>query len=675
VVEESRLLWQFTTQAWLPLAGFFLTLALGVFVWSRKWDSLLHQTFAVLNVAAALWNLDVFLLFTLQNGDLAAALDRMFQIPIATIPFLGLFFTFVFLGKKPSHSMILTFGTWTAFLWVLSGSADYISGWNEYWFGYYGRAGRLYFLFPATHLACLAISSLYLWRERRNCRDHLRRHQIAYLLIANLLLGVISLDNFGPLYGAQRLPLGNMASLLYFAVMAVTIVRYRLLDVQVLFRYGLLYSSLTFVLSGIYFVLILGLQDLFRLEVFNGSRFLPILPALAVAFAFGPVRNSLQERLDRRFFRSHAAMRDSLARFSARVHRLACEKDVWDAAWEAGWSLIDPERAVVIARKDSRFAAVLVVGDIPGGAEAQVRRFVELGPQGSRRRQEVTAEVEQGAFELRITVLGEAGLIGGCLLGPKRGGGIYSAEDVDFLRGIAGQSALTVEKLRFQEESREREKLATLGKAAAVVSHELRNPFNVIRGAMALLRSRIAGGDGASLLSVVEEEVRKGDLFIRDFLAACREPVSRLRRLDLASFLKEFEAHWPRESFPGLELHLDLPGEAFPVEADTFQLSRVFQNLVRNAAEASGGEGRVSVRCRRQGDRGVMVILSDDGPGIEEKHLQCLFEPFYTTKRTGTGLGLSIVRGIIEAHRGRISAESGTGGGAVFRIWLPSSST
>ena len=672
-MQESPLLWQFTTQAWLPLIGFFLTLALGVFVWSRKWDSLLHQTFAVLNVAAALWNLDVFLLFTLRSGDLAASLDRMFQIPIASIPFIGLFFTFVFLGKKPSHPVILTFGLWTVFLWAVSGRADYISGWNEYWFGYYGRAGRLYFLFPATHLACLAISSFTLWRERRNCRDHLRRNQIAYLLIANILLGVISFDNFGPLYGAERLPLGNMASLIYVAVIAVTIVRYRLLDIQVLFRYGLLYSSLTFVLSGIYFVLILGLQDLFRLEVFTGSRLLPILPAMAMAFAFSPVRSSLQERLDRRFFRSHAAMRDSLARFSARVNRLAREKDVWDAAWETGWSLIDPERAVVIARKDGRFAAVLVVGDIPGGTAARVKRFVELGPQGSRRRHEVKAEVEQGDFELRVTVLGEAGLIGGCLLGPKKGGGIYRAEDVDFLRGIAGQSALAVEKLRFQEESREREKLATLGKAAAVVSHELRNPFSVIRGAMTLLRSRIAGGDGASLVAVVDEEVRKGDLFIRDFLAACREPVSRLRRLDLAFFLKEFAARWPRESFPGLEFHLDLPGEEFPVEADIFQLSRVFQNLVRNAAEASGGEGRVSVRCRRQGDRGVMVTLSDDGPGIEERHLPCLFDPFYTTKRTGTGLGLSIVRGIIEAHRGRISAESGADGGAVFRVWLPSS--
>ncbi len=674
-MQESRLLWQFTVQAWLPLSGFVLTLALGLFVWSRNWGSLLHQTFAVLNVAAALWHLDVFLLFTLGSGDLAAALDRMFQIPIVTIPFLGLFFTFIFLGKKPFHPLLLTFGAWTAFLWAVSGSADYITGWNEYWFGYYGQAGRLYFLFPATHLACFAISSLYLWLERRNCRDHLRRNQIAYLLIANILLGVVSFDNFGPLYGAQRLPLGNLASLLYFIVMAVTIVRYRLLDVQVLFRYGLLYSSLTFVLSVLYFGLILGLQDLFRFEVFPGFRLLPILPALAVAFAFGPVRSSLQERLDRRFFRSHAAMRDSLARFSARVHRLEREKDVWDAAWETGWSLIDPERAVVIARKDGSFAAVLVVGDIPGGTEAQVKRFVELGPQGSRRRQEVKAEVEEGIFEFRVTVLGEAGLIGGCLLGPKRGGGIYRAEDVDFLRGIAGQSALAVEKLRFQEESREREKLATLGKAAAIVSHELRNPFNVIRGAMTLLRSRLDGGDGASLLSVVEDEVRKGDLFIRDFLAACREPVSRLRRLDLACFLKEFAARWPRESFPGLDLELDLLGEKLPVEADVFQRSRVFQNLVRNAAEASGGEGRVSVRCRRQGAGDVMVSLADDGPGIEERHLSCVFDPFYTTKRTGTGLGLSIVRGIIEAHRGRISAENGTDGGAVFRIWLPSSPT
>lgn len=452
--------------------------------------------------------------------------------------------------------------------------------------------------------------------------------------------------------------------------MAVTIIRFRLLDIRVLFRYGLLYSSLTFVLSGLYLLLILGLQGWFQEEVFAGSFLLPMLPALTVAFAFGPVKSSLQDRLDRRFFRSRAVMRSRLADFSSTARKAESEEEVWRAAWESGWSLVNPCRAAVLSAGAGGFVTVLSVACGPGDLEETCRALEgeakgggDVVPAGDGGGEEV--------FDLQVPVRGRDGNLGLCLLGPKKSGAPYSGEDCEFLRGIAAQSALALERVRLIALGRRKERLAAFGEAAAIVSHEMRNPLHVIRGALALLRSRLSRGEGRRILGVMEEEVRRSDLFIQDFLAACREPRPHRRLIDLNELLDEFVQGWRAPDHGGAVVTLDRsPGE-LPVMADDFQLSRVFDNLVRNAVDAAGEGCRVRISCGRQADGEAVVTCADNGPGIDEDLLPRIFEPFCTTRKVGTGLGLSITRGIIEAHGGRIEAGNGRWGGAVFRVLLP----
>jgi signal transduction histidine kinase len=650
--EDPSAVWRFTPQAWLPLSGFFLTLGLGLYIWSRNRSALLNRSFALLNVAAALWNLDVFLLFTVQDAELAGSLDRMLQIPIVSIPFLGLFFFFSFLGIPRRHPLLVAFGLWTVMLWFISTGPGFIASWDRHWFGYYGRAGRFYPLFIATHVAYLLISCRFLWKAHRASGDGLRRHQIANLLLANLVLCLISLHNFGPLYGAQRLPLGNLAAVLYFFVISATIVRYRLLDAHVFFRYSLIYSTLTFVLSGLYLLLILGLQGWFQVEFSSGSLLLPMMPAMAVAFAFGPVKSSLQERLDRYFFRSRKLLRSRLAGFAAVVAPLEREEEVWRAAWDRGWKYVDPAWVSIVSERNGCSRPEVTAGDVP-----------DAGTRGTG------AEDRPGG--LRLQMEGTEGPLGSCLLGPKRGGDVYSTEETSYVRAIAAQSALAVEKVRLIEEGRRKERLAAFGRAAAVISHELRNPLNVIRAAAALLRSRVAGGDGEELVGVVEGEIRRGDRFISDFLAACREPRPSCCTVELGPFLRRFARTWPEGEFASMTVKLSLPPSCPTVRADPFQLERVFQNLARNSAEVTGGSGTVTIRCEPEGASKVLITVADDGPGIAADSLPRLFEPFQTSKSGGTGLGLSIVRTIVEAHGGRITGKNGEAGGAVFRIALP----
>lgn len=647
----------------LPLAGFVLTLALGVFVWSRRGNVALQRSLAAVNVAVALWNLDVFLLFSLRDGQVAGQVDRMFQAPIILLPFLALLFFFVFLGHPLGRPLLVGFGAWGFALIVISAGPLHIAGWQRHWFGWYGIPGRLYSLFVAYLVAYLAISSTLLAREARATRDPLRRTQAQYLFGANLLLGLASLTNFLPLWGVSFLPLGNLASVLYAGVMAVTIARHRLLDVQVLFRAGMLYSALTFLLTTVYVSLVLVLQRWFQDAVFTGSLLLPMLPALAVGVAAGPIKASLQERLDRTFFRSRILRRARLESFAAVLGRLEREEDLWQAAWEHGWRHVYPERGGVLRHADGAFLTVGGTGT-PGVDAGAAGRL--LG--GFDRAAHLP---EGGPFEVGIPVVGRDGLLGGCLLGVRANGDAWSTEDLTFCEAIAGQTALAIEQARLRERVGREERLAALGRMAAVVSHELRNPLNVIRGAAAVLRRQVEGHPGAAVLAVVEAEVGRGERFIRDVLFACGEQRPHLVPIDLALGLREVAERWPCGEPGGAGIELSVPAAGLWVRGDAFQLRQIFENLVRNAAEAGGGRGRIALAAARHEDGSVTVSVEDDGPGIDPALLPVIFEPFRTTKRRGGGLGLSIAQGVVEKHGGRISAANRPGGGAVFRVWIP----
>jgi signal transduction histidine kinase len=648
--------------ALLPLAGFALTLALGIFVWSRRGHAALQLSCAALNVAVAVWNLDVFLLFTLRDAATVGRVDRLLQAPIIALPLLALVFFFVFLGKRLTHPLLLAFGAWAAVLISVSASPGYLAGWRRFWFGWYGVPGPLYPLFVAYLVAYLAVSSALLAREARATRDHLRHNQALYLLTANLLLGVASLTNFLPIWGVPFLPLGNVASVAYVGVMAFTIARHRLLDVQVLFRAGMLYSALTFLLAAITLLLVLALQRFFQDAVFAGSVLLPMIPALAVGLAVGPLKASLQERLDRTFFRSRAVMRTRLEEFAAVVGRLEREDELWAIAWDFGWRHAHPESGLVARRDADGFT--LVAGATATGAD---------GPAAARLLEGLPRARSLGAggdFEVAVPVVGREGLLGGCLLGPKASGEIWSAGDLAFCDAIAGQTALAVERARLRERVGRDERLAALGRMAGVVAHELRNPLNGIRATAGVLRGQLKGLPAGPLLDVVEAEVGRGERFINDVLFACGKNSTHLVPIDLATCLGDFASGWARAGVGGARLELDAPAEGLPVRGDAFQLRQVFDNLARNAAEAGQG-GRIAVRAERSPDGGIAVSFADDGPGIAPRMLPVLFEPFHTTKRSGTGLGLSIARGVVERHGGHISAANRPEGGAVFRVWLP----
>lgn len=227
-----------------------------------------------------------------------------------------------------------------------------------------------------------------------------------------------------------------------------------------------------------------------------------------------------------------------------------------------------------------------------------------------------------------------------------------------------------------QAEVQRSERLADLGKVAAGLAHELRNPLASMAGSIELLRAApgLTAGD-ARLMDIVLREAARLEELVAAFLAFSRPAPPRRERVDLdraAAETLEVFAHDPVAGRVRLEREL----RPIRVTGDAGQLRQVLWNLLANAAHAAAqreGGGTVRVRCGGEGDRALLEV-EDDGPGIPAADLPHLFTPFFTTREGGTGLGLATVQRIVDAHGGAVSVESAAGRGTRFTVRLPSAS-
>ncbi len=217
------------------------------------------------------------------------------------------------------------------------------------------------------------------------------------------------------------------------------------------------------------------------------------------------------------------------------------------------------------------------------------------------------------------------------------------------------------------------ERLAAIGKLAAGIAHEIRNPLASISGSIELLRGAPADDTGA-LMAIITREIERLNRMISDLLDYANPQPRERVPFDLAALVDEtLRVFIQDKTFDGVEVSLDpdSPTEGLAMEGDPAKLRQVLWNLLRNAAEAAAAGGRhVTVKVGRGDDMAVVEIL-DDGAGMEPSVVEHVFEPFFTTTRKGTGLGLATSHNIVAEHGGRIQVVSEPGAGSSFTVLLP----
>lgn len=228
------------------------------------------------------------------------------------------------------------------------------------------------------------------------------------------------------------------------------------------------------------------------------------------------------------------------------------------------------------------------------------------------------------------------------------------------------------ERQRLRREVEVAERFAALGRLAAGLAHEIRNPLGSISGSVEMLRDTpaLAAEDRQLADLVLRETARLNDL-VTDILlfARPRPPDKQIVRVGtLLGEVLEMFRRGPAGERVVVEGDIE---ESLEARVDPNQLRQVLWNLLKNAADASPDGGEVTVTTRRSDGDTLVIEVADRGRGIPEEIRERIFDPFVSSRTEGLGIGLALVRQITEAHGGRVEIESRAPEGTVFRIVLP----
>ncbi len=240
-------------------------------------------------------------------------------------------------------------------------------------------------------------------------------------------------------------------------------------------------------------------------------------------------------------------------------------------------------------------------------------------------------------------------------------------------------SDITLEK-QTTEARIESERTSSILLLAAGVAHELGNPLNSLTIHLQLIERRLKklklarDTDGAALadsIAVCEEEVRRLDGIITNFLEAIRPRTPDLTETRLPELLDEVLRFQQGElADRGIQVEAETPADLPVIMADPNQIKQVFFNIMKNAADAMPPGGRLRIGSRAD-DENVYLLFGDTGAGIKQDDLVRLFQPYHTTKPGGHGLGLMIVQRIMRDHGGQIGIESKEGIGTLVTLQFP----
>lgn len=234
---------------------------------------------------------------------------------------------------------------------------------------------------------------------------------------------------------------------------------------------------------------------------------------------------------------------------------------------------------------------------------------------------------------------------------------------------------------QFLAEAENANKLASIGRLAAGVAHEINNPLSIINQKTGLVQDYLEmTGDfdykqsmrGA--LDGIQNSVMRCKKITHRLLGFARHTDVQTEELDIHAVLQEVVAFLAQEAtYSQIQICFDLDQDIPRICSDRSQLQQVFLNITNNAIDAIGSNGHITVSSRKLDEESIQVAIVDDGPGMAPEVMRRIFDPFFTTKETGkgTGLGLSITYGILKKLGGTIKAQSEIGQGTTFEIILP----
>lgn len=240
-----------------------------------------------------------------------------------------------------------------------------------------------------------------------------------------------------------------------------------------------------------------------------------------------------------------------------------------------------------------------------------------------------------------------------------------------------GVQALFDRQRQAEEESHEhairQEQLQATGRLAAEIAHQLKNPLGIINNAaFNLQRTKKEGKTITQQIEIIREEVDRSDRIITDLMGFAQLAEGKIEPMSIPEHLdRAIQQVFPRAAEFNVTIHREYQPALPLIFMQRGHISEIFVNILQNAREAMEAVGNIKVGAYYGDSYSVIVVIEDDGPGMDEEQTRQLFEPYYTTKEKGTGLGLAIVKHNVEIYGGEISVESELGKGTKFCLQFP----
>lgn len=254
---------------------------------------------------------------------------------------------------------------------------------------------------------------------------------------------------------------------------------------------------------------------------------------------------------------------------------------------------------------------------------------------------------------------------------------IYSALFYDDKDNMIGSILIIrdVSKLkRMEEDLKQAEHLASLGRLTAGVAHEIKNPLSIIQAAAEAIKIELDNKEtfvSEMINDILETSDRMNNLLL-EFLKLSKGNIERIKEEIDVTILLDDLLTLVRKQLQDQEIVVDKQYDASftSLVGNKNKLSQMFLNVLMNSVEALKNGGLITIRVTNVGNQ-IQIEFTDNGIGIEQEDLKLIFEPFFTTKKTGTGLGLSLVYDIVKQHNGMIEAKSIQGKGTTMTVCLP----
>lgn len=548
-----------------------------------------------------------------------------------------------------------------------------------------------------------------LWQRGYRSRSRGTQRRVRFLVIVGALAIAGSLADFLWFLDVPVPPIGAGLSILFLFVLSESLIRRRFVDLYDVLGQVVLSAALASCLAAIFyvFVRIFGGQDTMYLAAF--------LATLVILVVFEPLREKVSLAIHRTLFRERADLERALNQLQRELTHVLQVEQLGTLVVTALESSRRVTSAALFIREPVAEHFELVASFGPSAPEklpvAQMQPIlaqlvevqslvldeVALNEQEARRAADSRAVRRFGRILTTAELLGEfrrgvllalrsegQGISGLLLIADDRVVDAYSADEVILLEELALKASVVLENSRQHRELQARDRLAVLGRMAAGLAHEVKNPLGAIKGAAQLLNDapqRTGDEMEKEFISIILEEVDRLDRVVGSVLNYARPARASISPVDVGKVVVRTAKILEAES-PGCALITRVSHDLPRVRVDAEQLRQVLINLIRNAVQAMSGQGEViigaQVSAAGRQDRGashapewVTITVSDRGPGISPEVRQNLFIPFVSTKERGSGLGLAISQRIVEEMSGRIEVDSRSDKGTTFSVYLP----